>query len=81
MSSTNLIYPNLIHCKIATNSSTPASLPPPPPSAASILKRINESSSYHKPSLDQYSFTVEREVLQRAQNRKEAAEKKEMMSS
>ncbi|KAK1739184.1 hypothetical protein QTG54_010500 [Skeletonema marinoi] len=76
MGGNDLIYPNLINCKIATNSSTSSSLPPPPPSAASILKRVEQSSSYQKPSLERYTFAVEREVLQRAKDRKEAEEKK-----
>jgi len=75
MGGNDLIYPNLINCKIATNSSTSSSLPPPPPSAASILKRVEQSSSYQKPSLERYTFAVEREVLQRAKDRKEAEEK------
>jgi len=73
----HLVYPNLINCQIATNSSTSSSLPPPPPSAASIFQRIEESTSaFHKPSLERYKFTVEREVLQRAKDRREAKEKK-----
>lgn len=66
----DLVYPNLVNCRIAANSSTPSSLPSPPPSAASILTRI-EKSSYQKPSLTRYKFTVEREVLQRAKEREE----------
>ena len=68
-SNNNLVYPNLVNCRIATNSTTSASLPPAPPSAASILSRIEESSSYQKPSLETYTFTVEKEVLQRAKDR------------
>lgn len=78
MDDSNLVYPNLINCQIATNSSTSSSLPPPPPSSASILKRIEESSSYQKPSLERYKFTVEREALQRAKDRKKDEDKKKM---
>lgn len=64
-----LVYPNLVNCQIATKSSNLSSLPPPPPSSAALLKRIDESGSYQKPSIEKYKFTVEREVLERARER------------
>jgi hypothetical protein len=67
----DLVYPNLINCQIATNSPTSSSLPPPPEPATSLLKRIEESSAYQKPSLERYAFNVEREVLKMAKERGE----------
>ena len=64
-----LVHPNLVNCQIATKSSNLSSLPPPPPSSASLLKRIEESDSFQKPSIEKYKFTVERGVLERAKER------------
>mmetsp|Transcript_30186 Transcript_30186/g.54678 ORF Transcript_30186/g.54678 Transcript_30186/m.54678 type:complete len:91 (-) Transcript_30186:284-556(-) len=66
----HLVYPNLVSAHIKTSnvlSPSTASLPPPPPS--SILKRIEESPAYQKPSLERYKFDVEREVLARAKQK------------
>eukprot|EP01082_Thalassiosira_pseudonana_P003679 g3448.t1 g3448 contig12:2097572-2097892(+) len=77
----DLVYPNLTHCQIATSdalSQDGLTLPPPPPSASSLLKRIEDpnQSAYSKPSLERYDFKVEKEVLTRAKEREEKLAKK-----
>ena len=78
----DLDYPNLVSATISTinprinsqsQSSSSSSLPPQPPSSSSILKHIehDELSAYNKPSLEPYTFTVEKEVLERAKRREE----------
>ena len=67
-SNDHLVYPNLAsaHIKPSNASTSASSLPPPPPSS-SILTRMEDSA--RKPSLEQYDFAVEKEVLARAKNR------------
>ena len=74
----DLDYPNLVSATISTvnlnsQSSSTSSLPPQPPSSSSILKHIehDELSAYNKPSLEPYTFTVEKQVLERAKRREE----------
>ena len=70
----DLVYPNLVHCHIATSNaflahSTSSSSASSPPPSSFVVKRIEDSFILKKPSLERYKFNVERRVLARAKQR------------
>ena len=73
----HLVYPNLISAHIKTSNvltpsaSSSSSLPPPPPPSSTILRKIEESSAYTRPSIQRYEFTVEKQVLAKAQKQED----------
>ena len=73
----HLVYPNLVSAHIKTSnvlspsvSSASSSSPPPPPSST-ILRKIEESSAYTRPSIQRYEFTVEKQVVAKAQKQED----------